>query len=144
LEGITNVLWFPTWQNQATFSDLNYSLTGGIGHDKDGWDLGLFTDESVFDANDTGVIGNQLWGVTYLAGIRGPEANGIAGLTGNKLGLEGGINPAGSVYAGYGVNLHGFNISETLSAGLAYQLGISIGVQGIDVSIPYFSDYISF
>jgi RHS repeat-associated protein len=138
-------LWgIPLWQNQAIFKDLNYDFTGGIGPSDDGWDIGLATDESLFDATDKGVIGDQFFGLTYAVGITGPEVNGLVGLTGDKIGLEGGINPVGSVHLSGGLNIAEVNISNTASLGLAYQLGFSIGVHGISVSIPYFSDAFSF
>jgi RHS repeat-associated protein len=135
---------FSLWQNEAYFKELNWSVTGGIGPSDGGWNIGLATDESVFDAADHGVVGDQIVGITYDFGITGPEANGIAGLVGNKIGLEGGINPVGSLHLGLGLNFAGVNISDTFSISVAQQWGFTIGPNDLFTAVDYFSNDISF
>ena len=136
----------PLWQNQATFSDLNYSLTGGLGpsDDGNGWNFGIATDESAFDATDQGVIGNKIVGITYSAGITGPEVSAQAGWADHKLGLGADFNPVGSLHASLGANVAGVNISATASVGVSFQIGASIGEHGLSVSIPFVTVGISF
>lgn len=109
-------LWgIPLGQNQLIFSDLNSSLTGGIGPSDDGWNFGLSGDANVFDLTEQGVAGNQLLGITHSVDIRGPEVYGQAGWAGKTLGLGVGINPIGSVNGSIGLNIAGVNVSETVS-----------------------------
>jgi RHS repeat-associated protein len=137
-EGSWSPWGIPLWQNEGTASDLNWSYGAGIGPTNDGssWNLGLSTDEYAFDVNDQGVIGNQMLGITYQGGIRGPEFNAQAGLADGKFGLGVNYNPLGSAYGSVGVNIAHVNASVTASVGPALQLGLSIGSKGLEVSLP--------
>jgi RHS repeat-associated protein len=138
-------LWgIPLWQNEATFTELPRYITVGIGPAADGWDIGLAGGGAVFDANDRGVIGNRMLGLTYSVGVSGANGRVLAGWAGNNVGAEADLNPLGTIYASNGVDLGGLNISDTASVGLDFQYGISIGANGLSVSVPYFSDTISF
>jgi RHS repeat-associated protein len=140
-------LWgIPLWQGQLIFTDLNTDVTGGLGpsDDSQGLNFGLFGDANAFDLTYSQVVGNKLFGITTSVGIRGPETTGQLGWANHTLGAGVSFNPIGSLNASSGVNFAGVNVSGTVSLGVSFQVGASLGEHGLSVSIPFLTFGISF
>ncbi len=91
---------------------------------------------------DTALVGDKDLGVTGGVGIKGPSAEGFAGVRfdseGKRIGAEVGINLA-SVEGSVGLNVAGANVSVTGEIGLKAELGFGLSDKGVKVKLPFVS-----